>query len=263
MNRGRHRSRKHVEPQPKPLLPAKTTIDRSYLYINVFLFVAVMEQTLLTLLVSSRCLIAAYSELGSDSLLNSIAPVSGRNRGDLEDETKSELPLRHFIDEWPKNQLSLSRESEATQMGLCVGTVVPLEQIQRQNSWVPISWEPSVGGPLGEALHRTSECKSSKDNSSTLGVLRGAFGSLTSSIGPGAESSNGLIAPGLMLPSLPALWVQHSIPNFVSLVNGNGSFEFGPIYDTCTRKLWQLHYAIDILDESFCSSFELKNECTN
>ncbi|KAI3465232.1 hypothetical protein Pfo_021895 [Paulownia fortunei] len=129
--------------------------------------------------------------------------------------------------------LRLSQELEATQMGLGMGTIAS-EQSQRQNNWVPISWEPSMGGPLGEVLHttsnNTSECKNAKalnlmenwDHSPRLAsspsvVYRGAFRSLSNSSAgssPRAESSktldgasfcNGIIGPGLMLPSLPAL----------------------------------------------------------
>ncbi|KAL0368920.1 UNVERIFIED_CONTAM: Growth-regulating factor 6 [Sesamum calycinum] len=126
------------------------------------------------------------------------------------------------------------RLSQELKMGLGVGTLAS-EQNQRQTNWVPISWEPSMGGPLGEVLHTTSnstgDCKNAKplnlmeswDNSPRLassptGVLqRGAFGSLSNSSAgssPRAESSktldgaslcNGLIGSGLMNPSLPAL----------------------------------------------------------
>ncbi|KAL0432601.1 UNVERIFIED_CONTAM: Growth-regulating factor 6 [Sesamum latifolium] len=126
------------------------------------------------------------------------------------------------------------RLSQELKMGLGVGTLAS-EQNQRQTNWVPISWEPSMGGPLGEVLHTTSngmaDCKNAKplnlmeswDNSPRLassptGVLqRGAFGSLSNSSAgssPRAESSktldgaslcNGLIGSGLMHPSLPAL----------------------------------------------------------
>ncbi|KAL0322976.1 UNVERIFIED_CONTAM: Growth-regulating factor 6 [Sesamum angustifolium] len=126
------------------------------------------------------------------------------------------------------------RLSQELKMGLGVGTLAS-EQHQSQTNWVPISWEPSMGGPLGEVLHTTSnstgDCKNAKplnlmeswDNSPRLassptGVLqRGAFGSLSNSSAgssPRAESSktldgaslcNGLIGSGLMNPSLPAL----------------------------------------------------------
>ncbi|OAY23074.1 growth-regulating factor 1 [Manihot esculenta] len=60
--------------------------------------------------------------------------------------------------------LRLSRDMDPIQMGLGVGNVLN-EQNQRQANWIPISWENSMGGPLGEVLHNTnssaSECKSS------------------------------------------------------------------------------------------------------
>ncbi|KAK6130758.1 hypothetical protein DH2020_035498 [Rehmannia glutinosa] len=189
--------------------------------------------------------------------------VNSRNYGhsdNLNDhENKSHHPLRLFMDDWPKNQsdidpdrtqLSISipmvtsdflsstssptnekisasplRLSRELEMGLGVGSTA-IERNPRQTNWVPISWEPSMGGPLGEVLHTTSnttgECKNTKplnlidswDNGSRLassptGVLqRGAFGSLcNSSAGssPRTEICNGLIGPGLMNPTLPAL----------------------------------------------------------
>ncbi|KAF5942778.1 hypothetical protein HYC85_020420 [Camellia sinensis] len=67
--------------------------------------------------------------------------------------------------------LRLSRELE---MGLGVGSVVS-EPNQRQVNWIPISWENSLGGPLGEVLHSTNnssggDCKSS----SALNLMTGA-----------------------------------------------------------------------------------------
>ncbi|XP_057986901.1 growth-regulating factor 1-like isoform X2 [Hevea brasiliensis] len=60
--------------------------------------------------------------------------------------------------------LRLCRDLDPVQMGLGVGSVLN-EQNQRQANWIPISWETSMGGPLGEVLHNTnssaSECKSS------------------------------------------------------------------------------------------------------
>ena len=42
----------------------------------------------------------------------------------------------------------LSRETDPTHMGLGVG--------QREASWMPVSWESSLGGPLGEVLNKPS-----------------------------------------------------------------------------------------------------------
>uniref|UniRef100_A0A1D1XFA3 Growth-regulating factor n=1 Tax=Anthurium amnicola TaxID=1678845 RepID=A0A1D1XFA3_9ARAE len=49
----------------------------------------------------------------------------------------------------------LTRETDPIHMGLGVGGILN-EMCQREASWVPISWEPSMGGPLGEALNKTS-----------------------------------------------------------------------------------------------------------
>ncbi|KAE8676453.1 AP2-like ethylene-responsive transcription factor ANT-like [Hibiscus syriacus] len=95
--------------------------------------------------------------------------------------------------------LRLSREFDPIHMGLGVGSVMH-ESYQRQANGIPISWESSMGGPLGEVLHSTNssggECKNSSalnlmtegwDNnpqlgSSPTGVLqKTTFGSLSNS----------------------------------------------------------------------------------
>ncbi|KAL7175724.1 hypothetical protein ACSBR2_029335 [Camellia fascicularis] len=124
--------------------------------------------------------------------------------------------VRQFMDDWPKNhtdhhhcsavswpnvnlqadrtQLSISipvaassdpsneklalsplRLSRELEMGLGVGSVVS-EPNQRQVNWIPISWENSLGGPLGEVLHSTNnssggDCKSS----SALNLMTGGW----------------------------------------------------------------------------------------
>ncbi|XP_073126567.1 growth-regulating factor 7-like isoform X2 [Henckelia pumila] len=125
--------------------------------------------------------------------------------------------------------LTLSREHQAVEGSSGVG-LMPGEKHQRETNWIPISWEPSIAGPLGEVLHNTNnisiECKNNKalnlmegwDNSSHLassptGVLqRGAFGSLSNSSAgssPQAETNksldvvslrDGLIVPGVTNP---------------------------------------------------------------
>ncbi|KAG7029290.1 Growth-regulating factor 6, partial [Cucurbita argyrosperma subsp. argyrosperma] len=91
------------------------------------------------------------------------------------------------------------QEMDPLQMGLGVGNVMD-EPNNRQANWIPISWESSMGGPLGEVLHSTNiggELKSSSilnlmtegwDNnspslgSSPTGVLqKTAFGSFSNS----------------------------------------------------------------------------------
>lgn len=129
-----------------------------------------------------------------------------------------------------------SREHEATQMGLGIGTIIS-EHNQRQGSWIPISWESSLGGPLGEVLHSTNSSLGDCKNKSALnlmtegwdrspcmvssptGVLqKSSFGSLSNSSAgssPRAENSkmtnegsslrNGLLVTTLMNPTLPAM----------------------------------------------------------
>ncbi|KAG8369136.1 hypothetical protein BUALT_Bualt15G0120000 [Buddleja alternifolia] len=209
----------------------------------------------------------------SDSLLNPLN-TNFRNYDHSQnlnnhDQIKSQHALRQFMDDWPKNlpdrspvswpdidlqpdrtQLSIStpmatsNEKLATspqqlsrelEMGLGVGTIDSQQNQRQQNNWVPISWEPSMGGPLGEVLHNTSnntsECNNPKalnlmerwENSSRLassptGVLQGgAFGSFSNSSAgssPRAESSktpdgasvcNGLIGRGLVSPTIGSL----------------------------------------------------------
>ncbi|KAJ6337729.1 hypothetical protein OIU76_007416 [Salix suchowensis] len=69
--------------------------------------------------------------------------------------------------------LRLSGEFDPIQMGLGVGVgSIANEPNQRQANWIPISWETSMGGPLGEVLHTTNnnataECK----NASSLNLM--------------------------------------------------------------------------------------------
>lgn len=129
--------------------------------------------------------------------------------------------LRHFMDDWPKNQsdrstimwpdveemqsdrtqlsisihmassdfsssssspnqerltlspLKLSRDFDPIYMGLGVGGVLN-EVTQRQASWIPISWEASMAGPLGEVLTNASSTpkdQSKNCSSSSLNLL--------------------------------------------------------------------------------------------
>lgn len=172
----------------------------------------------------------------SDSLLNplnrSSTLVSSRNYEDS--ETKSENVIRQFMDVYPQSHsprlppswadvdlhsdrtqlsisiptdeklpvspLRLSQENEATRMGLSVGAITS-EQNQR---WVPIPWQPSVGGPLGEALHTSNDCKNSKALNLIENWDHSPRGE-SSKVVDGGGFYNGLIGQGLMLPSLPAL----------------------------------------------------------
>ncbi|KAI4316586.1 hypothetical protein L6164_024555 [Bauhinia variegata] len=120
-----------------------------------------------------------------------------------------------------------SRELDPIQMGLGVGSTVN-ESNTRQGNWIPITWESSMGGPLGEVLNlsnnNSTECSTSAlnlmsdgwDNSPPLGssprgvLQKTAFGSLSNSSAgssPRAENkSNDLLGSTLAnSTSFPAL----------------------------------------------------------
>ncbi|KAI4337084.1 hypothetical protein L6164_015538 [Bauhinia variegata] len=122
-----------------------------------------------------------------------------------------------------------SRELDPIQMGLGVGSALS-ESNTRQANWIPITWENSMGGPLGEVLHlsnnNSSECSKNTsalnlvgdgwDNSPPLGssptgvLQKTAFGSLSNSStgsSPRAEiKSNDLLGSTLAnSTSFPAL----------------------------------------------------------
>ncbi|KAJ7007085.1 growth-regulating factor 1 isoform X2 [Populus alba] len=138
----------------------------------------------------------------------------------------------------PKNEkislspLRLSREFDPIQMGLGVGVgSVANEPNQRQANWIPVSWETSMGGPLGEVLHNTNnnataECKNDSslklmterwDNSprvgsSPTGVLqKSAFASLSnSSAGSSPRTENKTIEGGNLCNDLGSNIVHSS-----------------------------------------------------
>ncbi|KAK7383256.1 hypothetical protein VNO78_28930 [Psophocarpus tetragonolobus] len=74
--------------------------------------------------------------------------------------------------------LRLSRELDSIQMGLGVGSGAPNESNTRQTNWIPITWESSMGGPLGEVLNLssiTNNCTASDQsgkNTSALNLMK-------------------------------------------------------------------------------------------
>ncbi|XP_010273550.1 PREDICTED: growth-regulating factor 6-like isoform X2 [Nelumbo nucifera] len=167
-----------------------------------------------------------FGLVSSDSLLNPSQRSSYMNcrnfssSPELNDreQQQPQHPLRHFIDDWPKNRsdrsgiawpeveeihsdrtqlsisipvassefsssssspthekltlspLRLSREFDPIQMGLGVGSILN-EPTQRQTNWIPISWETSMGGPLGEVLNNTNNSTGDCKNSSALNLM--------------------------------------------------------------------------------------------
>ncbi|XP_012449608.1 growth-regulating factor 1 isoform X2 [Gossypium raimondii] len=116
--------------------------------------------------------------------------------------------------------LRLSREFDTMHMGLGVGSVIN-EPNHKQANWIPISWENSMGGPLGEVLHSTNSsalnlitCDDWNNShgqrlaSSPTGVLtKTTFGSVSnSSAGSSPRPENDLLGSTLVhTSSLPAL----------------------------------------------------------
>ncbi|KAK8579959.1 hypothetical protein V6N12_070255 [Hibiscus sabdariffa] len=189
MNRGRNRSRKHVEGQSGHSIVAVAT-STTKLMPNVLSSSALEVRPVGGLVVASP---TASPMLGSKDLTSQ--------------KTESQHPLCRFIDDWLKSQsdcsaiswpkldvrsyrtqlsisvpmaasdftsspnnknltpspLRLSREFNPIHIGLGVGDVA-YESNRRQVNWTPVSWETSMAGPLGEALHST--------NSSTMGSYK-------------------------------------------------------------------------------------------
>ncbi|XP_031406551.1 growth-regulating factor 7-like [Punica granatum] len=164
-------------------------------------------------------LIDSSSERTS-SLLNSC-----QNLGTLKDltdrETESDHSIRHFINDWPvmsvqssdathlsisipmasnDNRVTLSplrsaHDLDQVQMNLGVGGGTGYgEQVHKQTvNWIPISWETSMGGPLGEVLHNANNSNSSTDckNSSVLNLMTEGWESSSSS--PLGSSPTGVL----------------------------------------------------------------------
>jgi hypothetical protein len=127
--------------------------------------------------------------------------------------------------------LRLSRELDPIRMGLGVSSVIN-EPNQRQANWIPISWENSMGGPLGEVLHHSNnnaaDCKRSSalnlmtagwDNSPPLGssptgvLQKTTFGSLSNSSAgssPRAENHKSLEGASLCNDLLGSTLVNSS-----------------------------------------------------
>ncbi|KAL6961304.1 hypothetical protein U1Q18_039071 [Sarracenia purpurea var. burkii] len=137
----------------------------------------------------------------SDSLLNpsrKISCMNSKNYNSIVDfdnrESQDQHPLRHFIDDWPKNQsndvtisssarekitlspLRLSHELDPIQMGLKVNKILG-GSTEKQTNLVPLSWGSSMGGPLGEVLSSgfstVGEGKKSAFSLTTGGVWNG------------------------------------------------------------------------------------------
>ncbi|XP_024971912.1 growth-regulating factor 6-like [Cynara cardunculus var. scolymus] len=251
MNRGRHRSRKPVEGQTGHSVSNGPTTTAAVAAAKVSASAAVVTTTstivshLHQLSSSNRMqsflnkgnektedaighssigLKQNPSEFGlvcSDSLLN---PLQKNEDGGH----KSQNSLRQFMDNWPQSdrtQLSISipippsdfmsstsspiserLNLSPLRMGLGVGNN------SERSQWIPVSWESSMGGPLGEVLNNSPSAlslmtdgweSSQQMTLSPTGVLqKRAFGSLSNS-STGSSPRTG--STTLMTSSLPLM----------------------------------------------------------
>ncbi|KAJ8483792.1 hypothetical protein OPV22_016277 [Ensete ventricosum] len=77
----------------------------------------------------------------------------------LNNQQNETHPLRRFTDDWSRNQsdhsnISGSEEYDTIDVGL--GAAAPSEASNCQPGWLPISWESSMAGPLGEVLNNNT-----------------------------------------------------------------------------------------------------------
>nr|GEX75942.1 growth-regulating factor 6-like isoform X1 [Tanacetum cinerariifolium] len=185
--------------------------------------------------------LSAPSEFGlvcSDSLLNPLSKTDNLSQ-------KPQNSLRQFMDDWPhsdRTQLSISipvapsdfmssssspvnekRNLSPLRMGLGVSNTNNNNNVFNERSqvnWIPVSWETSMGGPLGEALKSSTNTSPSALNLMTdgwessqqttlspTGVLqKNGFGSVSnSSAGSSPRADNSLLGSTFMASTMPLL----------------------------------------------------------
>ncbi|KAH0464617.1 hypothetical protein IEQ34_007403 [Dendrobium chrysotoxum] len=188
--------------------------------------------------------------ISTDSLLNSQGNCSSENLSfvfynpEMNDQHIRSHPFRHFIDDWSKNPSDADVADKMQSYGTELSISIPICSLgfssspcspiqdklsfppfrlsseldplnagsQRGLSWVPISWEPTIGGPLGEVLTNTSTTPKdlgsnlstsllnfmtdgwnmrTRFESSPTGVLQDSgFGSMSSSTGSSPRAEN-------------------------------------------------------------------------
>ncbi|XP_078430497.1 growth-regulating factor 7-like [Wolffia australiana] len=223
MNRGRHRSRKPVEghsghaAKPVPIVspPSQSnnnSSNSSSLSIN---------KPLPSKPTSATSTALPYSRIG-------ISKESANGNGGSLFASSQASPLRHFFDDWPKTQSGRSVawpevedvQSERTQLSISIpmgssefssspssptqeSTGCLTSKAQREASWIPISWESSLGGPLGEVLNKTASKTSSgyakNPNSSSMNFIAEAWDSTSPCVG---SSPTGVLQKSMAFASL-------------------------------------------------------------
>lgn len=149
--------------------------------------------------------------ISTDSLLNSRGDYSSGNfsfiysNPQATDQHAKPHPFRHFIDDWSKNpsndrtELSISIPMASSDFSSSSSSPNPKDKMpfsplrlscefnqlndgrQRGSNWIPISWEPTIGGPLGEVLTNSTTPKDLGKNlsSSSLNLLTNGWNSST------------------------------------------------------------------------------------
>lgn len=156
---------------------------------------------------------AEFGLVYSDSLLNPLHKSKSQNSTHqfMDDRTHLSISIPETASDFmsstssPTNQklamspLRLSREVDS-EMGFRVGSGIN-QSNQRQVNWIPISWESSVGGPLGEVLHssNSSPCLAPSSPTGVLQRMNNGFVSLSnSSAGSSPRAESHRIQDGLV-----------------------------------------------------------------
>ncbi|KAJ7958290.1 Growth-regulating factor [Quillaja saponaria] len=107
-------------------------------------------------------------EIQSDTQLSITIPTASSDF-----MSSSSSPINERVNLSP---LRLSQELDPIQMGLGVGSAFN-ESNSRHSNWIPITWESSMGGPLGEVLHLSNNnTADSMKNSSALNLMTDGWG---------------------------------------------------------------------------------------
>ncbi|XP_076893143.1 growth-regulating factor 1-like [Bidens hawaiensis] len=174
--------------------------------------------------------ISVHSEFGfvcSDSLLNPLQKTDNLGQ-------KPPNSLHQFMDDWPNSDQSHFMSSNSSpvnerlnlsplRMGLGVGNDTAhqvFDEMSKPGNWIPVSWESSSGGPLGEVLNHSTNKGPSALNLMTDGwdssqqmalsptgmLQKTGFGCFSnSSAGSSPRTDNSLLGSTLIASSLPLL----------------------------------------------------------
>ncbi|GFZ10137.1 growth-regulating factor 1 [Actinidia rufa] len=148
-------------------------------------------------------ILGAFARTPYSTLCTMPLETMARPRTSVPEKNESRHSVHQFMDDWPKTQTDrvsftwpiVDLQAERTQLSISIPeaasdfmsstsspaneklTLSPLrlsrdlDTTQRQANWIPISWETSMGGPLGEVLHSTNSSVAECKNSSALNLM--------------------------------------------------------------------------------------------